>query len=389
MLRIADRQPEVRAEREKYPGSTREVFLKGAILWQVSYYAKTKPGEPRKEIAQVIIDDRSGGVVELWTGFRVPWTMARGYDGAFGKKVNAPYVWIPLLVLFVVPFVQPRRPFSAAAPRPARAVRRSRSSLAFFNAAEIETSVPLVAPLLAYLLGRMLWIGAARRRAAAAPPQLLVPVSWLGVGLVFLVGFRIGLNLIGSNVIDVGYAGVIGADRLADGDPLYGGWPTDNEHGDTYGPLAYAAYLPFEQVLPWSGTWDDLPAAHGAAITFDLLTLAGVFLLGRRVGGTDARRRARLRVGGVPVHALRAEHERERRARRRCSSSAALLVATSAPARGAVAALAGADEARAARARRRCSPRTASPGCRGAAARGGCCSSLGAFAVVGRASPPC
>ena len=80
---------------------------------------------------------------------------------------------------------------------------------------------------------------------------------------------------------------MIGADRLADGDPLYGDWPKDNEHGDTYGPVAYWVYLPFEQLLPWSGKWDDLPAAHGAAITFDLLTLLLVFLTGRRIGGTS------------------------------------------------------------------------------------------------------
>ena len=30
----------------------------------------------------------------------------------------------------------------------------------------------------------------------------------------FLVGLRIGLNIIDGNVIDVGYAGVIGADKL-------------------------------------------------------------------------------------------------------------------------------------------------------------------------------
>ena len=37
--------------------------------------------------------------------------------------------------------------------------------------------------------------------------------------------------------------------------------------------------------MPWSGAWDDLPAAHGAAIAFDLLTLLGLFLLGRRLRG--------------------------------------------------------------------------------------------------------
>ena len=104
------------------------------------------------------------------------------------------------------------------------------------------------------------------------------------MGLVFLLSFRIGLNVVDSNVIDVGYAGVIGADRIVDGDQLYGeGFSDDVERGDTYGPLNYLAYVPFEQALPWSGRWDDLPAAHGAAIAFDLLVVAGLLLLGVRL----------------------------------------------------------------------------------------------------------
>src|SRR6202034_2856011 len=93
------------------------------------------------------------------------------------------------------------------------------------------------------------------------PLRLLVPTTWLAVGLVFLVGFRIGLNVTNSNVIDVGYAGVIGADKIVHGDKLYGGWPTDNPQGDTYGPFNYYAYVPFREIFGWSGVWDNLPAA--------------------------------------------------------------------------------------------------------------------------------
>ena len=56
------------------------------------------------------VDDATGAVLESWTGDQVAWTMARGYEGAFGRKVNAPWIWIPLCVLFLVPFVDPRRP---------------------------------------------------------------------------------------------------------------------------------------------------------------------------------------------------------------------------------------------------------------------------------------
>ena len=281
VIEIAKRGDGIRAEVAKHPTARPEVFTKGAARWQVSWFTS----KPRKEIAQVAIDDRSGAILEAWTGYKVAWTMARGYDGAFGRKVNAPYVWIPLLLAFIVPFIDPRRPLRWLH-LDVLVLAAFSASYAFFNAGEIDTSVPIAAPLLAYLLARMLVIGLRRRREAWTPPPLIVPTSWLAIGIVFLVGFRIGLNVTDSNVIDVGYSGVIGADRLADGDPLYGNWPKDNEHGDTYGPAAYATYLPFEQIFPWKGVWDDLPAAHGAAIVFDLLTLLAVFLLGRRVGGS-------------------------------------------------------------------------------------------------------
>jgi Glycosyltransferase family 87 len=112
---------------------------------------------------------------------------------------------------------------------------------------------------------------------------LLVPVTWLALALIFLVGFRIGLNVTNSNVIDVGYSGVIGAERLTHGKQLYGQFPSDDQSGDTYGPVNYYAYVPFEQAFPWSGRWDDLAAAHAAAIFFDLATIAALLWVGRRL----------------------------------------------------------------------------------------------------------
>ena len=46
------------------------------------------------------------------------------------------------------------------------------------------------------------------------------------------------------------------------------------------GPVNYLAYVPFELLFPWDGTWDSVPAAHAAAISFDLLTIVGLMLLG-------------------------------------------------------------------------------------------------------------
>jgi hypothetical protein len=339
---IAARLGIVREERHKYPGNTREVFLKGTDRWQVSYFAKVPPGAPRKEIAQVLIADSSGAVLEAWTGYKVAWTMARGYPGAFGRIVNSPWVWIPLSVLFAVPFITPRRPWRMFH-LDLLVLSAFSASLALFNAAEVDASVPLVYPLLVYLLGRMLWIGL--RRGAVAeeqrrPLDLLVPVSWLAIALIFLVGFRVALNVTDSNVIDVGYAGVIGADRLVDGHKIYGAFPDDNASGDTYGPVVYESYVPFEQMLPWSGAWDDLPAAHGAALVFDLLACLLCFLIGRRVRGPD--------LGIVLAYAwaaypftLYVQMSNANDALVTALVLAALWAAGSAPGRGAFVALAG------------------------------------------------
>ena len=154
---IADRLALVRGERRRYPGATREVLLKGPSRWQVSYFAKTRPGTPRKEVAQVLIEDRSGRVLEAYKDYKVAWTMARGYRGAFGRIINSPIVWVPLAVLFVVPFWHPRRP-RRMLHLDLLVLSFFSISLACFNAAEIGWSVPLVYPLLLYLLGRMLWI---------------------------------------------------------------------------------------------------------------------------------------------------------------------------------------------------------------------------------------
>jgi hypothetical protein len=279
--RIAERVPKIRRTVARHRGSFPNVYTKGPGRWQVSFFTR---GQPAKEIAQVYVDDASGDVTEAWTGAQVAWTMARGYPGAFGRKVNSPWVWIPLTVLFIAPFVDVRRPMRMLH-LDLLVLAGFGVSVAFFNDAQIGISVPIVYPLLVYLLARMLWIGLRRRAAPPDPLRLLVPVSWLAVALVFLVGFRITLNVMDSNVIDVGYAGVIGADRIADGRQLWGNFPRDNEHGDTYGPVNYLAYVPFEQAMPWSGRWDDLPAAHGAAVVFDLACLALMFLVGRRVRG--------------------------------------------------------------------------------------------------------
>jgi len=67
----------------------------------------------------------------------------------------------------------------------------------------------------------------------------------------------------------------------------------------------YLAYIPFRMIWGWSGIWDSLPAAHAAAIAFDLMTMLGLMLLGWSLRGQQ-RGRAGLPVGGISVHGLRA-----------------------------------------------------------------------------------
>ena len=109
------------------------------------------------------------------------------------------------------------------------------------------------------------------------------PTAWLIVAALFLIGIRVGLNVADAGTIDVGYASVVGADRIEHGEQLYGNFPDDVSSGDTYGPVNYLAYVPFEAIWPWHGTWDDLPASHGAAVVFDLATIALLVLLALRI----------------------------------------------------------------------------------------------------------
>jgi hypothetical protein len=278
-LALAKSLPKIKSVLHNHRGSYPYAYMKGSNEWQVSVFAGKKGGE----LAQVTIFDPTSQVLEAWTGYQVAWTMARGYKGAFGRSVNAVYIWLPLCALFVLPFV-PRRRRSWWLFADALALVGFSISLAFFNHANVGLSAPLAYPFLLYLFARMLMIGFKWRDGERTEPlPLLVPVSWLAVGLVFLVGFRVGLNLTNSNVVDVGYAGVIGAHRILTGAHLYGVWPNDNFYGDTYGPVNYYAYIPFVKLWPWSGVWDNLASAHAAAIAFDTLTMLGLFVLGRRI----------------------------------------------------------------------------------------------------------
>ncbi|MGH3002277.1 MAG: hypothetical protein ACRDM1_06405, partial [Gaiellaceae bacterium] len=262
------------------------------------------------EIATGSVDDATGAVTEAWTGPQVAWRMARGYSGAFGgDKINSYPVWLGLCGIFLLGLVDWRRPLSIR--NADLLVLLSFSvSLWFFNRGNVFAAMPLAYPPLVWVLVRCVWIA---RRDRPSRGATVWPVWLLVAATVFLAGFRIGLNVRASNVIDVGYSGVIGADRIVHGQSPYGHFPiegnrpkcgpadsegevrdrvqtngvceTANPLGDTYGPVSYLAYVPGYALFGWSHKWDTLPAVHFTSILFDTLCLLGLALVGRRFGG--------------------------------------------------------------------------------------------------------
>src|SRR4029450_13045371 len=109
------------------------------------------------EVALVIVDDTTGLVRESWAGYQVAWKMARGYSGAFGHKLNAPYVFLPLCALFLLGLVDWRR-LRRVVNLDLLVLLGFGVSHYFFNRGEIGVSVPLQYAPLAYLFARSLWI---------------------------------------------------------------------------------------------------------------------------------------------------------------------------------------------------------------------------------------
>ena len=303
------RHPKVESWLDRYPPlpQTDASFDRLGRTWTVHVWS----GDAG-EVARGKVSDVDAHVIEAWTGPQVAWKMARGRPGAFGGKlVNSWPLWLGLSALFLLGLVDVRRPVGVHT-LDLLVLLSLGGSLAFFNRGQILQSAALAVPPLAYLCARTAWIGF--RRAPRRPSATRWPVWALAVATLFLLGFRGGLNVDEARrVIDVGYAGVIGADRILDGRAPYGAMPvTDglracgpassdgevreriqsngrcesaNPRGDTYGPVSYLAYVPAVLAFGWSGLWDELPAAHATAIAFDLLVVLGLVLVGRRFGG--------------------------------------------------------------------------------------------------------
>ena len=83
---IADRgRRGPRASGAEYPGSTREVFLKGTDRWQVSYFANVRRASRARRSRRCSSTTARARCSRRGPATRSPWTMARGYPGAFGR----------------------------------------------------------------------------------------------------------------------------------------------------------------------------------------------------------------------------------------------------------------------------------------------------------------
>lgn len=312
VLAIVHANHKVRAWLSRYPKtgfSDEEDYDATTHQWTVKiWWNEHNVGE----VVEATVDDASGAVLAAWTGPQVAWGMLRGTNGAFGgTKINDPWIWGAFCAVFLIGLGNFRRPLSLRNLDLIMLLSPT-ASLWYFNHGDVFTAVPLFYPALVWVILRGIWIGVTGRGSGSRP---LWPAWVLLAATVFLVGFRVGLNVEASNVIDVGYSGVIGAQRIvSQGQAPWGNFPTENSiqkpcgpadssgeirdriqtngrcesanpQGDTYGPTAYEAYIPGYLAFGWSGKWDSLPAVHFTSIAFDVLSIIGLFLVGLRFGG--------------------------------------------------------------------------------------------------------
>jgi hypothetical protein len=272
---IAERTQIVKDAKAKHPDLLVAAFVEGNH-WSIDFY------RGRYVRAEVLVSG-DGRVLGAWKGLAARTYYSRGHFGAIFDHV---WVWLPFGILFLVPFVDPRN-WRRLIHLDLAVLLSFGVSYAFFTNVHPEIAVWLFYPVLGYLLARMLWVGFKGWKPSGRLVPLL-PTTALLIGLLVMIPARVALNIAEPKTMDVAYASVVGANRIEHKAPLY----VDNDqHGDTYGPLNYIAYVPFELIFPYDGKWDSLPSAHAASIFFDLMTILGLFLLGRRMRAGPAGKR--------------------------------------------------------------------------------------------------
>jgi hypothetical protein len=275
----AQRQPEIARLLRQHPGASWDVEVFDGAFWQITVVLN----KVHRVLALTYVSP-TGRIMAVHTQAAAGSALARaGFDQLFRR----PWVWLTFGILFAVPFVDVRR-LRRMLHLDLAVMLSFGVSYAILDAGgHSNLGVLLVYPPLLYLLGRMLFLGL-RPRSPRGRLVPHLPTAALAVGLIALCGARVALNVHSHKVMDIGYASVAGADRITHKLPLY----VDNDtHGDTYGPINYLAYTPFEAAFPFKGTYEHMGAAHAAAIFFDLMTIVGLVLLGLRLrAGPEGRR---------------------------------------------------------------------------------------------------
>jgi len=276
VVAIADRQADVRRLHAREPGVRGQAYAGDLGLWIVVYRDR---GGIRVRIP---IEDRTGDVLEPSLS---SYPLTSGDANAATVKVEL--MCLALVIFTIAVLFDFRRPLRRRN-LDLLALTSLGAAVALFHHDRPLIGVPLVYPPLVYLCARLALLGFRGARDEG-------PLAARG-GTRFLVGALVGLlvarvvaNLLLGGVGDIGYASVYGASNIHEGWPLY---VADHNHLDTYGPITYLAYLPFEMIFPLHNLRHDyLPSAHAAAIAFDLLAIGGLVALGPRLRRGDAGRR--------------------------------------------------------------------------------------------------
>ena len=313
---------------------------------------------------------RDGHVIEAWTGPQVAWGMARGRVGSFGGKVlNAWWMWTALSVVFFLGLVDRRRIRSWHTARPAGARCPSGSRCWFFNRGRrlherVARGAAARVPRRPHVVDRLPRPPLRTRRSRGPSGcSRRSPSSSAACG-------SGSTSRTPRGVIDVGYAGVIGADRILDGQAPYGHMPVDDtraapaarptptERSATASRRTAAASPPTLAATPTgrpptsstsrpcspssgpaSGTRCRPPTRRRSPSTCSSSSASSSSVAAS--AGTPLGVGARLRLARVPLHRLRDELQLERHDHARDPRLGVLALRPRPSSRGAPMALAG------------------------------------------------
>ena len=320
-------RPRPRSQRwlERYPPEPhdRRVLRRGRRGAGRCTSGRERPGE----IARGVVDDADGRVTEAWTGPQVAWQMARGRPGAFGGKTLTSWpVWLGLSAIFLLGLVDLRRPLSMRNARPARAPLVRRVARVLQPRRGVSRARRSPCRRSSTSLVRTAWIGFRRGVAGRADAAALAGVAPRG-------GDALPRRVPGRperrapanrdrRRVRRGdrrrshprRAGAVRRDArrrrpgvCAAADPTAaireriqadGRCESTNPRGDTYGPVAYLAYVPAVLAFGWErpvGRRSRPPMPRRSLSTSS--SLLGLVLVGRRLGGARLAVDTRLRRG--------------------------------------------------------------------------------------------